>query len=268
MAKKLRKLKIEADGTIILGIHKIPPPPKPIPIDGSREYLKQWVEGFNRSAFESIAEMRQYLRDIVIPHLDGPISQEQIKNLSLNSAAPGSYYGLDMGSGPEVYRAKQYMLLYSNNLKTRGRAIAAFEELDEEEQVAALKAIDAVEELNELRVATLHLNESGSRDFLFRTAFRCGWMYKQMQVRHFEGHVRSERGRRNRRPETGAKLTNNQWVVVKEVIQSLINKGNSAASACETAHAQLATGVLRGLKGQRIEISAKSLRNRWSRRNQ
>lgn len=268
MGKKQRKLEVDADGAIILGIHKIHPPPKPIPAAESQEYMKQWVEKVNRPAHEIIAEIRQNLRDITMPHLVGPVPPEQLRNKKDGKFATGAFYGLDLGNGPEIYRPNEYMLLYSNNSKTRARAVAAFEELDQETQTAALRAIDAVEELHELRVALLHLSEDGSRDFLFKTAFRCGWMYKQMQIRDFECYVRSERGRRKRLPETGARLTNDQWKIVREFIKTRVSKGDTATAACVAAAAQLATGTIRGLKGQRIDISAKRLQNRWSKRNQ
>lgn len=268
MGRKPRKLEVNADGTIILGIHKIPPPPKPIPAAESQEYWKQWAEKLNRPAYEEIAEIRQHLRDIVLPHLEGPIQPEQFRNKEAGEIVPATLYGVDLGNGPEVYRPKEYMLLYSSNSKIRKKAVSSFEKLDEGGQTAVLKAIDAVEELNELRVALMHLSENGSRDFLFVTAFRCGWMYKQMQMRDFEHYVRSERGRRKRRPETGARLTNDQWEIVREFIAKRVGRRDSAKAACEAAEAQLATGTLRGLEGQRIKISAKRLQNRWSKRNQ
>ena len=211
MAKKLRKLEIEADGMIILGIHKIPPPPSPIPAEESSKYLKQWVEKFNRPVREVIAEIRKKLRDIVMPHLEGPIPEEIFHNKKNGKPAAdalrGTFYGLDLGSGPEIYRANEYMLLHSNGKETRRRSVAAFEKLDQREQVSALMAIDAVEELNELRVAMLHLDTDGSLDFLFKTAFRCGWMYKQMQVRDFEPDAITAKKRRKASAKGGKATT-------------------------------------------------------------
>jgi hypothetical protein len=84
-----------------------------------------------------------------------------------------------------------------------------------------------------------------------------------------EEYVKAERGRReNRDPDAGAKLTRGQWSEVERFIRSRVKTGMSDAAACDEAAVQLLTATLPGLEGTSIDIAPKTLRNRWSRRNE
>ena len=140
------------------------------------------------------------------------------------------------------------------------RTLPAFEE----STVEANQARDALEILHEAGEVAhcLGKDEIG----LFETAFRLGQLCERINIRPFEPHVLSEKGRRNRKLGTGARLTADQWAHVEEFIRTRTSHGLSAAKAAEEAASQLRSGAFKALTDVVVDLEAKTLENRYSRR--
>lgn len=169
MPKKPSPPKPDADGFLRTGIYqRYVGPQRYSSADEIEELMEDWCEGLNAPAEEDISELRQWLRAILAPHIDGPFSDAEARTPAT------TYYALDFGNGIKIYRAKPSLTEQARN------------------------AIDA---LNAIRIAEIHLAEDGKRDWLYRAAFKIGMLYERIQIRPYEPLVGIGKRQRDATPK-------------------------------------------------------------------
>jgi len=149
MGKKKKTPKPGADGILRTGIYQRRVTPKKMAGDELGAALDQWADEANRPASEHLQAIRDSLKQIAMPFLDGPCSDQQTH--------AGRIRVLDVGEGPQRFSEKP--------------------DLDEQ-------ARDAIEALEIVRAVAHNLD--GNQDLLFRTTLRLGRLLERIGVRQFE----------------------------------------------------------------------------------
>ncbi len=162
MARNRRKATPDADGWLSTGIYSqyVGPPSELTAEEWQR--LRNERKSRDRSLKADLGHLRQWLRDIILPHVEGPLQAEQADPETglFPLGDDEQYVELDFGDGLGSYRAKADL---------------------EPTIVDALAALELLQPVKKCL--------AGDADRLYRAAFELGRLCERIQVRPFESLV-------------------------------------------------------------------------------
>lgn len=245
MGKKRKAPEPGDDGYLRTGIYKRYVGPRSH--QSIREVLstmKKMAEEPDLPISEWLENIRTYLTGFILPYAEEVLPDDP---------KPGAIYAEDLGKGRQVFRISDSLV--------EGTP----------EYEAAMDAIQALRDVHMLATGMTD-DETPIRSlrYLIDSTFKLGRTMERILIRPYEPLVATEISRRTKRGKkrkNEGRLTDAQWKLVKAFIQKRVDAGSSASKACDEVSAKLLTGTFPRLQGKTIDLSTKSLQNKWSRRN-
>ena len=100
MAKSSKALQPDDDGFLRTGIYqRYVGKPNPLSFEEFKDYCIRGAESFSKPASERLQEIREELKEIVMPFLEGPLQKDSIDYTKVSK-----YHCVDFGDGIQVFR--------------------------------------------------------------------------------------------------------------------------------------------------------------------